>query len=93
RDLAKGLFFLKQASPAGGFEIIFLDPPYGRQLGQKVLQELGEGGILSASGLVVAEEEAGAEFDDSYGILRLHDRRRYGDTGFWLYRREERGIQ
>lgn len=91
RDLARGLLSLQPLAPAPGFSLVFLDPPYGRQLAEKALAELGQGGLVAAGALVVAEEDAGAAFAETYGILHQEDRRRYGDTGFWFYRSLRQG--
>jgi len=88
RDLARGLAPLRQAAPPTGFDLVFLDPPYGQGLGQQVLAELADSGLVAPAGLVVAEEASGAVFADRYGGLVLRDHRRYGDTGFWLFRPE-----
>ncbi len=89
RDLTKGLSFLEQQAPATGYDLVFLDPPYGKELASKALADLGTMTLLAEDGLVIAEEESGAEFAEVYQGLRLFDRRRYGDTGFWLFRPEE----
>ena len=89
RDLTKGLFFLAEMAPAMGYDLIFIDPPYGKGLAAKALADLGSSALLAEEGLVVAEEESGSDFADAYQSLQLVDRRRYGDTGFWLFRPEE----
>jgi len=89
RDLTKGLFFLAQLAPAEGFDLVFIDPPYGKGLAMMALTELGRLELLAGKALVVAEEDSSAVFAESYQGLRLFDQRRYGDTGFWLFRPEE----
>ena len=89
RDLTKGLSFLEQISPAKGYDLIFIDPPYGKELASKALSDLGNTKLLTKDTLVIAEEESAAIFAEEYNGLRLFDRRRYGDTGFWLFRPEE----
>ena len=89
RDLTKGLSFLEQISPAKGYDLIFIDPPYGKELASKALDDLGRTKLLTEDTLVIAEEESTATFAEAYNGLRLFDRRRYGDTGFWLFRPEE----
>ena len=87
RDLTKGLSFLDRFIPPDGFTLVFLDPPYGRKMGYTVLFELGKGEFISNQCMVIAEDNSGEDLPDTIGILHLHDRRRYGDTGFWLYRK------
>lgn len=85
RDLTRGLSFLPDLSPAGGFDLIFLDPPYRLGLVAQVLNGLVALQLLTPDGLVVAEEGAEVELAELYPGLRLADRRRYGDTGIWFY--------
>jgi len=85
RDLRKGLFCLRESGGPTGFDLVFLDPPYGRDLAEKSVVELGQGAIVAAGGLVIAEEESRAALPGRCGELQLVDVRRYGDTGFWLY--------
>ncbi|MCK5436409.1 MAG: 16S rRNA (guanine(966)-N(2))-methyltransferase RsmD [Desulfobulbaceae bacterium] len=86
RDLTKGLSFLNKFTPPNGFTLVFLDPPYGKKMGHGVLFELGKGKFINNQCMVIAEDNSGEKFPDEIGILHLHDQRRYGDTGFWLYR-------
>ncbi len=89
RDLLKGLFFMAKMVPAPEFSLVFLDPPYGRQLADKLLTELGGMALITAGAMVVAEENTQAQLADSYGPLVLIDQRRYGDTAFWMYESED----
>nr|WP_207186995.1 16S rRNA (guanine(966)-N(2))-methyltransferase RsmD [Rhodovulum imhoffii] len=59
------------------FDLVFLDPPYGKGLGERALAAAQAGGWLTAGGLIVWEE--GGEILPSPG-LNLLDQRRYGDT-------------
>lgn len=85
RDLRKGLFCLRDIAGPAGFDLVFLDPPYGRGLAEQTVIELGQGGIVAQGGLVIVEEQSRASLPAPCGRLRLADVRRYGDTGFWLY--------
>jgi 16S rRNA (guanine966-N2)-methyltransferase len=87
RDLSKGLYFLAKQLPEIRFSIIFIDPPYGKGLSVTMLHEIEEINLLSSNVLVVVEEDALAELPSKVTELRLVDQRRYGDTGFWFYRR------
>lgn len=87
RDLSKGLSFLTKQLPDISFSIIFIDPPYRKGLSLKMLQELANIDILSSGALVIVEEDAQTEMVSMVADLNLVDHRRYGDTGFWLYRK------
>ena len=85
RDLTRGLSFLRELSPVGGFDLIFLDPPYRLGLVAQFLNGLADFQLLALDGLVVAEEGGEVELAEVYPGLSLADHRHYGDTGIWLY--------
>jgi len=62
---------------AAPFNLIFLDPPYGRALGEAALAAALAGGWLASEALVVWEE--GSALAPPPGFAQL-DQRRYGDT-------------
>lgn len=65
--------------PLGGrpFDLVFLDPPYGRGLGLRALEAARAGGWLSPGALIVWEEGSPPEPPAWTSLL---DRRRYGGT-------------
>lgn len=66
-------------NPAAPFDLVFLDPPYGKGLGDRALDAARAGGWIAPGALVVWEESAPVPPPDGYGVL---DQRRYGDT--WI---------
>ena len=89
-DLSRGLSFkhpLIDESPC--FDLIFLDPPYNKNLAEKSLAFLDSSHFISATTLIIAEENSEKSLPDSYSRLELADQRRYGDTGFWFYKVEQ----
>ena len=89
KDLARGLAFLSAQQPTGGFDLVFLDPPYGGKLARGVLESLAAGNFLAAKSIVVLEDAAEAEYPENMGPIACFDRRRYGEAGFWLYQHTE----
>ncbi|ODA67212.1 Ribosomal RNA small subunit methyltransferase D [Methyloligella halotolerans] len=67
------------------FDIIFLDPPYGRGLGEKSLASLEEGGWCAPDAIAVLEEKSGLALEIPPGFETL-DERDYGDTRITLLR-------
>ena len=63
--------------PNASFELVFLDPPYGKEMGQKALASAYAGGWL-APGAMVVWEESTPQIAPS-GFTRLSTRK-YGDT-------------
>lgn len=76
---------LGPCAPQSPFDLIFVDPPYNRGLGEKALASLVEGGWLSPGAVVVLEEAEKAAIGEVPGLL-LIDRRSYGDTQVRFHR-------
>ena len=70
----------------GGYSLVFVDPPYDTGDWEKLLSELGKGGIIETDGIAVIEHRHTAVLGESYGALVQTTRRRYGDTGVSIYR-------
>lgn len=60
-----------------GFDLIFLDPPYGMGLGAQALASAVEGGWIAPGALIVWEENSPQTAPDGFQML---DQRKYGDT-------------
>jgi 16S rRNA (guanine966-N2)-methyltransferase len=80
RDATK----LGPAHPVEPFSLVFLDPPYGKELAERALISALEGGWLTENAFVVVEETAGA-FKPPEGFAEL-ERRQYDDTEFVFLR-------
>jgi 16S rRNA (guanine966-N2)-methyltransferase len=63
----------------GAFDLVFLDPPYGRGLGEKSLLSARDGGWLAVDATIVLEESREAELALPPGFV-LDDRREYAST-------------
>ncbi|MHA6289412.1 16S rRNA (guanine(966)-N(2))-methyltransferase RsmD [Maricaulis sp. CAU 1757] len=63
----------KPSNLGAPFDLAFLDPPYGKGLGEKTLARLAEGGWLAPDACVVLE--VGAEEEpDTTGWTRMNDK-------------------
>ncbi|MHB2017905.1 MAG: 16S rRNA (guanine(966)-N(2))-methyltransferase RsmD [Candidatus Xenobia bacterium] len=67
------------------FDVIFMDPPYGKGDVPRTLQGLVEGRLLAPGGLVVAEHHHKDETPEQVGPLRRHRVQRYGETALSFY--------
>lgn len=74
------------------FQLIFLDPPYGRDLLENALDRLGHSTILGTDTIVVAESSSRESTGTSFGRLILWDKRVYGDTALAFYINSEKGM-
>jgi 16S rRNA (guanine966-N2)-methyltransferase len=66
-------------------DLVFLDPPYGRDTAAATLAVLGEGELLAPQALVVAEHSKREQLPEECGRLQQQDLRRYGDTQVAIY--------
>lgn len=91
RDLTKGVGFLAALAPSGGFDLVFVDPPYAKGLAQATLTAITASSavLLAPNATIVVEDQANAEFPDASGLWACVDQRRYGEAGFWFYRHTE----
>ena len=62
------------------FSLIFMDPPYKKDLGARTLEAVVKGGWLAPDPLIVWEEGQKQQAPDGFELL---DARRYGDT--WVH--------
>lgn len=85
-DLRRGLKGL--ARHGWRFDLVFLDPPYGRGFSQRCLEQLGSGTLLNPSATVVSEHAVDEDLTPIYGCLQRQSIRRYGSTALSLYRWE-----
>ena len=68
------------------FDIIFLDPPYGKIKIKDLLEEIIDLDLLNNNGIVVSEYE-NENLDENYGNLNLIKDRKYGKTYIKIYKR------
>ena len=76
---------LGSAGPLPAHDLVFLDPPYRRWLGERSLRSAREGGWIASGAMIVLEEARGVAIDWPDGFEPL-DERRVGDTVFHLAR-------
>ena len=69
------------ANPDAPYDVVFLDPPYGKGLGEKALRVASEGGWIAPGALVIWEESTPQACPTGY---TLESSRKYGDTHITL---------
>jgi 16S rRNA (guanine966-N2)-methyltransferase len=67
------------------YDLVFLDPPYGKALGQKALESALRGGWIAPGALIVWEENTAMPAPDGFQSI---DVRKYGDTYITLMQRQ-----
>lgn len=68
------------------FTLVFLDPPYGKGLGEKALDAAFAGGWIAPGALIVWEENTAQAAAPGTVLL---DQRRYGDTWITILRADQ----
>ena len=81
RDATK----LGEAGTLQPFDLIFCDPPYGKELGERALAAAVEGGWAGDGAIAVLEERADVKIAWPAPFAEI-DRRRYGNTGIAIAR-------
>jgi 16S rRNA (guanine966-N2)-methyltransferase len=71
--------------PGVRFDLVFMDPPYQKNLAQQALAMVDKADILGAGALVVVEEQRRVILPEKVGSLSRIDHRLYGETGLWFY--------
>jgi 16S rRNA (guanine966-N2)-methyltransferase len=71
--------------PATRFDLVFMDPPYQKNLAEQVLAVVQKSDLLASNALVIVEEHRSVILPAEVGILTILDQRRYGETRIWFY--------
>jgi 16S rRNA G966 N2-methylase RsmD len=69
------------------FDLIFLDPPYGKNYIGETLKKIAKNDIIGNNGIIIAERDIGDEIPESVEFLSLSRNQRYGDTILSFYTR------
>lgn len=69
------------------FDIIFLDPPYNKNLIQETLKIIDKNDIISDNGIVIAEKDIADIIPEEQGTLKLIRNQKYGDTVLAFYKK------
>jgi len=78
--VTKDAFWALQDFPPETFDLIFLDPPYGKKLAEMAITEICKQGVLHRDGTLCAETGAGEILPKKIGHLQIFDQRRYGSV-------------
>lgn len=82
---------LRKLSQKGDkFDIIFLDPPYGKGLVEETLKCIVGVDIMKPDTLIVAEHDVSDTVPRSIGNLTNFRQQKYGDTIISFYRQEDK---
>jgi len=68
------------------YDLIVIDPPYGRDLQREALRRIATTTLLAPGGLAVVEGHWRDDPGDVDGLVRVRSSR-YGETALWIYTR------
>lgn len=71
------------------FDIIFIDPPYLKNMIPKALEIVKEKNMLNVDGIIVTKIDTSEEICEGYKNIKLTNKRVYGNTTVCLYKLEE----
>jgi len=71
------------------FDIVFLDPPYSKDIVPRIIGEIISSGILSGGAVVVVEHDKDDAILDRYGNLAMYKTRQYGGIAVSFFELEE----
>jgi len=86
REVQAGLKALESRKEV--FDLVFLDPPYGKGLALQALRDLSRGSLLAPDALIVAEHSPQEDLAFIPDLERI-DRRKYGGTEVSIFRLKE----
>jgi 16S rRNA (guanine(966)-N(2))-methyltransferase RsmD len=69
----------------GQFDLIFIDPPYRFDYGEKALKKIAEKGLLTENGVAMYERDI--PFEDKIDGLEKYDERKYGKAYLTFFKR------
>jgi 16S rRNA (guanine966-N2)-methyltransferase len=75
----------KQLSHSHLFSLVFIDPPYEKELAEELLNRVEDSQLLATNAMVIVEERQDQKLPAHANTLHLTDTRRYGETGLWFY--------
>ena len=68
----------------GPFDLIFIDPPYRLDIGERALEKIAQKALLGENGIIVYERDRA--FSGTVSGLELFDERKYGKTYLTFFR-------
>lgn len=86
-DVAKALRTLGRRGER--FSVIFIDPPYESSFAVTTLEDLSDGGLIAAGGVVVIQHRTKTALPERVGALSRFKAKRFGETTLTFFRRVE----
>ncbi|MEW6173057.1 MAG: 16S rRNA (guanine(966)-N(2))-methyltransferase RsmD [Bacillota bacterium] len=91
QDALTALSLLRRCGES--FDVIYIDPPYGKGHESKALPSIASKGLLNPGGLVITETDYRGTPPEEVENLKLFRSERYGDTVLSFYCVEEKDAE
>lgn len=78
----------KLSQKGNKFDIIFLDPPYGKGFVKETLESIVSADVIKPDTLIIAEHDVEDVVPEDIGTLKNFRHQKYGDTIISFYRQE-----
>ncbi|MCE5220430.1 MAG: 16S rRNA (guanine(966)-N(2))-methyltransferase RsmD [Clostridium sp.] len=78
------------ASKGKKFDIIFIDPPYCKEMIPEAMKIVKEHDLLKEDGIIVTKIDTIEEVYDGYKDIKLNKSKKYGNTTVCYYKYEEK---
>lgn len=85
-SLFRGDFFKAVLKLDKKFDIIFIDPPYGKYTTAEITKAVYEQDILANDGVLIYEESVRTHFEFNTEHFELETEKKYGDTKLYYLR-------
>ncbi|RDY24864.1 16S rRNA (guanine(966)-N(2))-methyltransferase RsmD [Romboutsia maritimum] len=70
------------------FDVIFMDPPYYKNMFVQALENIDKSNLLNEEGIIVVEHDSNDEFPENIGRLEKSRDKKYGNTTLTFYKME-----
>jgi 16S rRNA (guanine(966)-N(2))-methyltransferase RsmD len=71
------------------FDLIFIDPPYAKDMIPPAIEIVSEQGLLKEDGLIVTKIDTSEEIYQGNNVIILTESRKYGNTTVCFYKHKE----
>ncbi|SHH09454.1 16S rRNA (guanine(966)-N(2))-methyltransferase RsmD [Tepidibacter thalassicus] len=79
----------KLAARKNKFDIIFMDPPYLKNLIEPVLEEISKKNILENNGIIIVEHDTKDKLSEKINNIYMYREKKYGNTTISFFALEE----
>jgi 16S rRNA (guanine966-N2)-methyltransferase len=74
------------------FDLIFIDPPYLKDMIPPAVEIIAENNMLSKKGIIAAKIDSSETIYTGNGVIELTDQRKYGNTTVCFYRYKDQQL-